>query len=125
MSNQHATLSTEPTGLTLQTAEKQITIAWADGHQSQYPFWYLRGFCPCAMCQGHQGGWDFIADVPHTVEDVAEVGRYALNIVYEDGHRTGIYSFEILRTLCPCAVCQKADPNHPMKRVPKSAHQRT
>ncbi len=33
------------------------------------------------------------------------VGRYAVNIQWSDGHDTGIYSYQTLRELCPCAEC--------------------
>lgn len=87
----------------------ELLIVWADGHQSRYSFRYLRGFCPCAECQGHAAGWTFQDRPMATVVEVKEVGSYAVNIVWTDGgprpHTTGIYPFDTLRTLCPCADC--------------------
>jgi DUF971 family protein len=40
--------------------------------------------------------------------NVELVGQYALQFEWSDGHRTGIYSFERLRQLCPCEDCTKA-----------------
>lgn len=112
-----------PERLELKTAAREVEIAWGDGHISRYSFRYLRGFCPCAVCQGHSGGWDFIADVACDLEDVLEVGHYALNFVWkksesEAPHRTGLYPFETLRLLCPCASCVEAEGEaHPLCKL--------
>jgi DUF971 family protein len=37
-----------------------------------------------------------------------QVGNYAIQISFNDGHSTGIFSYDYLRTLCPCAECAKA-----------------
>jgi len=86
------------------SAARLLRIEWSDGHVSEYPFAYLRGWCPCAGCQGHEGEKRFVhgnADL----EKVTVVGRYALTPVWGDGHETGIYSYRYLRELCPCAAC--------------------
>jgi len=36
------------------------------------------------------------------------IGRYAINIQWSDGHNTGIYTFELLRKLCPCCYDKRA-----------------
>ena len=38
---------------------------------------------------------------------VEPVGNYAIRIDWSDGHNTGIYSFDHLREICPCAECKK------------------
>jgi DUF971 family protein len=38
--------------------------------------------------------------------NIEEVGAYAIRIDWSDGHNTGIYSFDHLRSICPCAECQ-------------------
>lgn len=120
MSSAYTHPTSEPVGVEILSGSAIVNIAWADGHTSRYPYWYLRGYCPCAVCQGHGGGWDFVPDVPCVLQDVAEVGNYALNVIWRDGHRTGIYSFEQLRRLCPCAVCRQAQGrSHPWARISK------
>jgi DUF971 family protein len=37
-----------------------------------------------------------------------QVGNYAIQISFTDGHSTGIYSYDHLRSICPCAECAKA-----------------
>jgi DUF971 family protein len=47
--------------------------------------------------------------VPEDVKPVRidPVGRYAIHIAWSDGHTSGIYSFEHLRSICPCPACGK------------------
>jgi DUF971 family protein len=50
--------------------------------------------------------------------DVGPVGNYAMNIVWKDGHATGIYSWEYLRRICPCSECtanQQGTAHHPTR----------
>ncbi len=42
--------------------------------------------------------------------DVKPVGRYALNFVWSDGHDSGIYTYSLLRELCPCQACRGQAP---------------
>jgi DUF971 family protein len=86
------------------TEPRLVRIEWSDGHISEYPFAYLRGWCPCAGCQGHGGERRFI-HADNDLDRIGVVGRYALNPVWADGHETGIYSYAYLRELCPCDAC--------------------
>jgi DUF971 family protein len=79
--------------------EKALRLLWDDDHISTYPFPYLRGWCPCASCQGHSGERQFIRVENPQLETISPVGNYALNLRWSDGHDTGIYTFEFLRTL--------------------------
>lgn len=98
----------EPIGITLHASAQRVAIDWADGHHSVLPYGYLRGFCPCAACQGHGGDLAFVPPPDGLVlSDVLEVGHYALNLVWEDGHRTGIYAMTYLRGMCPCGACRR------------------
>jgi len=118
------TLAVEPIGVELANSSQRLRLTWSDGHESAYPLAYVRGYCPCAVCQGHSTGWRFVANDGPAVVDALEVGRYALNLVFADGHRTGIYSYELLRHLCPCADCQtQGGPQHPWRRLPPLARQ--
>ena len=98
----------QPIEIRVVDAARTLAIAWVDGHESLYPFWYLRGLCPCAVCQGHGGDVAFVGEAQGPgpeLDAVHEVGHYAMNLTWKDGHKTGIYSLDTLRTLCPCAVC--------------------
>ena len=80
-------------------------IDWADGHKGVYPHEILRGYCPCAGCQGHSGELQFITGGDGEVREIQTVGDYALQITWGDGHETGIYTFRYLRKLCRCPTC--------------------
>lgn len=84
-----------------------MRITWSDGHSGEYPYAYLRGYCPCAMCQGHSSraiGFHRPASGVHPGA-IEPVGNYAVAIRWSDGHGTGIYRFDFLRRLCPCPAC--------------------
>ncbi len=91
------------------------SIDWADGHKSEYPHEHLRGYCPCAGCQGHSGEIRLVEtnDAQRELEDIQPVGNYALSLQWFDGHSSGIYSFSYLRALCPCAACRAANRSVP------------
>ncbi|HZU83787.1 MAG TPA: DUF971 domain-containing protein [Polyangiaceae bacterium] len=82
-------------------------IDWADGHKGVYPHAVLRGYCPCAGCQGHSGEVRLLetSDAEQELEDIRPVGSYALSLKWFDGHQSGIYSYRFLRSLCRCDAC--------------------
>ena len=94
-----------------QAGPASLKIEWSDGHVSRYPVAYLRRKCSCAACIDEWSGAQLLKpeDVAKDVKpvNVNPVGRYAINIEWSDGHRSGIYSFDFLRTLCPCPECQR------------------
>lgn len=86
---------------------RQLRLTFSDGHAAEYPYDYLRGYCPCAGCQGH-GAIEvqyLPPEQPVTVGTIEPVGNYAISIAFSDGHATGIYRFEFLRQICPCEDC--------------------
>jgi len=94
-----------------------IHIDWKDGHRSDYTLSHLRERCPCASCTGAHGGTAGKPAAPNPfqmykpklrMDGVEPVGRYAIRIQWNDGHNTGIYSYEYLREICPCTRCQGA-----------------
>jgi DUF971 family protein len=92
-----------------------ISIDWSDGHRSAYPYGYLRDRCPCATCGGSRPTSEpqpaqlpMIGVKPLKPDRAELVGRYALQIFWNDGHSSGIYTFDYLRELCPCPDCELA-----------------
>ncbi len=83
-------------------------IDWGDGHKSVYPHVILRGYCPCAGCQGHTGTISFVPaeGIALELDDIEVVGNYALRLQWFDGHGSGLYSFRYLRALCQCEACR-------------------
>ena len=86
--------------------ERLVRITWDDGHVSEYPFAYLRGWCPCAGCQGHGNEPRYIHAPNSDLMRIGVVGKYALSVAWGDGHDTGIYSYRHLRRLCACQTCR-------------------
>ena len=83
-------------------------IDWSDGHSSRYPHRDLRLECPCASCIEEMTGRRIlnVIAVPEDVfaVDYLEVGKYALQFAWSDGHSTGIYPFTMLRKICKCGT---------------------
>ena len=96
-------------------AKGVLAADWRDGHVSEYPLAYLRGWCGCAECQGHASEHRFVVVAPESLRlaAITPVGSYAVSLVWSDGHATGIYPFELLRNLCPCAPCGGPRPGTP------------
>jgi ATP-binding protein involved in chromosome partitioning len=90
-----------PTEVSLEPGE--LVIQWSDGLVSRHPNAQLRAQCPCALCVDEWTGERRVsaASIPPDVKplDLRRVGRYALQIVWSDGHATGIYSHDLLREL--------------------------
>lgn len=94
-------------------AKTSIEIEWRDGHRSVYPNRYLRDNCPCAGCREGKPRFSLpvIAGSELYPVQIGVVGRYALSIEWSDKHDTGIYSYDTLRGLCPCADCRPEQPS--------------
>ena len=84
--------------------ETALKIRWADGHESLYAWTLLRAECPCAACR--EQGLPMAVDQAVKPLEIKPVGRYALTIRWSDGHATGIFSYETLRSLCACEACR-------------------
>ena len=82
-----------------------MDIAWEDGKHTTYSGEQLRWACPCAECRGEAGAPGRLSRVKNLdpselrINDVTLVGQYALQISFESGHNTGIYTFSLLRRL--------------------------
>ena len=97
-----------------------MDIEWDDGHHTHYTFQWLRDACPCATCtedrnnharQPGEPPKPLNALLPMYKEpvrpkEVKAVGKYALNIAWNDGHASGIYSWDDLREMCQCEECR-------------------
>jgi DUF971 family protein len=96
-----------------------LSITWADGHTSSYPHEILRGFCPCAGCQGHGGPIRYQANQNLDLVEIEQVGNYALGFRWADGHASGIYTFRYLRRLSELIEAQGADGVIAMGELPR------
>lgn len=97
-----------PTEINHVKASRAVRITWDDGHIGEYSETYMRGWCPCALCQGHGPQRRFIEVPDAQLVGIQAVGNYAIEFRWHDGHSTGIYTYDYLRSLCPCPTCRKA-----------------
>ena len=95
----------EPVEVRHEKGARRLVVTWADGHESPFALDYLRSWCPCASCQGHGVGTRYLDLQGQELVHLDGVGNYALSFSWQDGHDTGIYSFRLLRGLCPCEEC--------------------
>lgn len=79
--------------------DQLLRVLWDDDTLNDYPFAYLRGWCPCAVCQGHGGERHFVEVENPQLVSINMVGNYAVNPTWDDGHETGIYTYAYLRSL--------------------------
>ena len=82
---------------------RTLSVLWEDGHRDDFDVRDLRLACRCAMCIEEMSGRALL-DPTNIRSDVApqtiiSVGNYAVTVNWNDGHSTGIYSFELLRAL--------------------------
>ena len=106
-----STSATTPVGIHADRTAGTLAIEWADGHRTTYAFEPLRWLCPCAYCRGEAGMPGWLDSAPTlTAEqvrltDLHLVGNYAVSPHWADGHKTGYYTFALLRDGCPCDAC--------------------
>ncbi|MCS7063363.1 MAG: DUF971 domain-containing protein [Methylacidiphilales bacterium] len=84
-----------------------VAVAWSDGWESYFEGEFLRRHCPCAVCRGEpdvRGQGLLVSRREVGAEGFVlrgwrRVGNYALQLMWGDGHETGLYSFSYLREL--------------------------
>lgn len=87
--------------------KEQLVIDWPDGHHSEYALTDVRAACPCAECDSRRRNSGQVAPAASSaVKDMQYVGNYAVQFVWGDGHSFGIYPWDLLRRICPCAICR-------------------
>lgn len=97
-----------------------IALAWSDGVRHQIPSEILRRNCPCAGCREQRGDTSHAKPLTSpaaprkprglaivesslaeetALREIWAIGNYALGMSWRDGHSTGIYTFDLLRSL--------------------------
>lgn len=91
----------QPTALTLHQASRVLEIGFADGKTFRIPFELLRVCSPSAEVQGHGPGQETLQTGKRNVGivGVEQVGHYAIQPTFDDGHDTGLYTWEYLYRL--------------------------
>lgn len=97
-----ATTSAPPTQITLQRRSRRLYVEFADGTAGSLTAEYLRVHSPSAEVTGHGAGEGVLVTGKEKVgiDLVEPVGRYAVRLVFDDGHNTGLYTWPVLYELC-------------------------
>lgn len=90
-----------PTEITVHQQSRQLEIAFSDGARFRIPFELMRVLSPSAEVQGHGPGQEVLQTGKRTVQIVAvqQVGHYALQPLFSDGHESGLFTWEYLYRL--------------------------
>ncbi len=83
-----------------------LTSAWSDGFESAILLRDLRDACPCAFCTGEEimgqtvfAGIKTMQPGMNELESLTPIGNYGVQAAWKDGHNTGIYTWDMLRSL--------------------------
>jgi DUF971 family protein len=89
-----------PTEIKLLQKQRCLVVQFDDGQRFELPCQYLRVFSPSAEVRGHGGPMKIISGKDNiNIEAIEAVGHYAVRLTFDDGHNTGIYSWETLYSL--------------------------
>jgi DUF971 family protein len=92
----------KPLGLKLRQRSRALELEYAGGEHYSLPCEYLRVYSPSAEVRGHGSGQETLqtGKINVGITDIKPVGRYAVQLVFDDGHDTGLYSWDYLYELC-------------------------
>ena len=90
-----------PTEIRLKKKSKMLVVGFDDGSEFSYSFEYLRVHSPSAEVKGHGPGQEFLQTGKENVAITAiePIGHYAVRLVFDDGHNTGLYTWVYLHEL--------------------------
>jgi len=82
--------------------KRYLHIIWEDNSESLISLAVLRKNCPCAACREEREHnpkeyIPLISEVQTTIKEIKTVGHYAIQLFWQDGHNTGIYTYEKLK----------------------------
>ncbi|MGB9329227.1 MAG: DUF971 domain-containing protein [Steroidobacteraceae bacterium] len=92
---------TIPTEIRLRRTSRLLEVRFSDGSHFELPFEYLRVHSPSAEVKGHGPGQEVLVLGKENVgiSAVEPVGQYAVKLVFDDGHDTGLYTWKYLAEL--------------------------
>ena len=90
-----------PTELRLRRQSRVLEVAFGPDEQYALPFEFLRVQSPSAEVKGHGPGQETLVLGKQTVgiREIEPVGQYAVRLVFDDGHDSGLYSWKYLQEL--------------------------
>ena len=90
------------TGIELHRQSRKLDLSYANGEKYSLSCEYLRVYSPSAEVRGHGPGQETlqIGKIHVAITDIKPVGKYAVQLIFSDGHDTGLYSWDYLYELC-------------------------
>ena len=87
-----------PEALTLHGQSRVLEVSFSDGKTFRIPFELMRVYSPSAEVQGHGPGQEVLQTGKREVDviELAQVGNYAVQPTFSDGHSSGIFSWDSL-----------------------------
>ena len=91
-----------PSAVNLHARSRQLELTYGDGETFSLSCEYLRVYSPSAEVRGHGAGQEELqtGKTGVSITAIKPVGHYALQLVFDDGHDTGLYSWDYLYELC-------------------------
>lgn len=91
----------QPTSLVLHQLSRILEVSFEDGATWRLPCEYLRVYSPSAEVRGHGPGQGTLQTGKEEVniDDIEPVGNYAVRLVFDDGHNSGLYTWDYLYLL--------------------------
>src|SRR5262245_53529025 len=89
------------TEIKLRRKSRVLEVSFDDGQRFELPFEYLRVYSPSAEVKGHGPGQEVLQFGKENVlvTAVEPTGQYAVRLIFDDGHNTGLYSWKYLHEL--------------------------
>lgn len=112
-----------PTEITLHKSKRMLEIAFEDGQRFELPCEYLRVYSPSAEVQGHGPGQEVlqVGKEEVNIEKIEQVGTYAIQPTFDDGHDSGIYAWD---TLYDLGVNYQQNWQNYLERLKAAGHER-
>jgi len=81
--------------------DRELELGYPDGESYRLPIELLRVYSPSAEVKGHRPGDEVLQTGKRHVGllDISQTGRYALKLHFDDGHDTGLYTWEYLHDM--------------------------
>ena len=88
--------------------KNELALLWEDDTETYIPYAILRKMCPCAFCSGEKdvlgnqyGGVEVVPEKEIFIVRFKKIGFYGIQFFFSDGHKDGIYTFELLKNYQP------------------------